>query len=130
MNAPWLFAEAYKYRRLHECFSVSKFWRDYDVFYRQKVFFSACFWSYLVNIFKCDTFSRSADAVFELSMRFAEPFKIAENLPVDERIEAERLMFLELTQSLFLSNSVGRENLTYLQYACGATPLISHFSST
>lgn len=37
MNAPWLFAEAYKYRRLRECFSISKFWRDYDVFYRQKV---------------------------------------------------------------------------------------------
>jgi hypothetical protein len=37
MNAPWLFAEAYKYRRLRECFAVSKFWRDYDVFYRQKV---------------------------------------------------------------------------------------------
>lgn len=37
MNAPWLFAEAYKYRRLHECFSISKFWNDYDVFYRQKV---------------------------------------------------------------------------------------------
>lgn len=37
MNAPWLFAEAYKYRRLHECFSVSKYWSDYDVFYRQKV---------------------------------------------------------------------------------------------
>lgn len=37
MNAPWLFAEAYKYRRLHECFSISKFWSDYDVFYRQKV---------------------------------------------------------------------------------------------
>jgi len=31
-------------------------------------------------------------------MRFAEPFKIADNLPADERIEAERLMFLELTQ--------------------------------
>ena len=27
MNAPWLFAEAYKYRRLRECFSVSKHWR-------------------------------------------------------------------------------------------------------
>lgn len=37
MNAPWLFAEAYKYRRLHECFSVSKYWKGYDVFYRQKV---------------------------------------------------------------------------------------------
>ena len=41
MNAPWLFAEAYKYRRLHECFSVSKFWKDYDVFFRQKVSFNS-----------------------------------------------------------------------------------------
>jgi hypothetical protein len=30
--APWLFAEAYKYHRLHECFSISKFWRNSDVF--------------------------------------------------------------------------------------------------
>ena len=37
MNAPWLVAEAYKYRRLRECFAVSKFWREYDVFFRQKV---------------------------------------------------------------------------------------------
>lgn len=37
MNAPWLFAEAYKYRRLRECFSVSKYWQHYDVFFRQKV---------------------------------------------------------------------------------------------
>jgi hypothetical protein len=27
MNAPWLFAEAYKYRRLRECFSISKYWK-------------------------------------------------------------------------------------------------------
>ena len=40
MNAPWLFAEAYKYRRLRECFSVSKFWKSYDVFFRQKVCFA------------------------------------------------------------------------------------------
>lgn len=36
-NVPWLFAEAYKYRRLHECFSVSKHWSDYDVFKKEKV---------------------------------------------------------------------------------------------
>jgi damage-control phosphatase, subfamily III len=36
MNAPWLFAEAYKYRRLHECFSISKYWKDLDCFFRQK----------------------------------------------------------------------------------------------
>jgi hypothetical protein len=37
MNAPWLVAEAYKYRRLRECFAVSKYWKEYDVFFRQKV---------------------------------------------------------------------------------------------
>ncbi|THV07455.1 DUF89-domain-containing protein [Dendrothele bispora CBS 962.96] len=89
MNAPWLFAEAYKYRRLRECFSVSKFWSGYDVFYRQK----------------CDTFSRSADAVFELSMRFAEPFALSNNLSAEEKLEAERLMFLELTQVCLWGNS-------------------------
>lgn len=31
-------------------------------------------------------------------MRFAEPFKIADGMPADERTESERLMFLELTQ--------------------------------
>ncbi|KIK95348.1 hypothetical protein PAXRUDRAFT_827110 [Paxillus rubicundulus Ve08.2h10] len=89
MNAPWLFAEAYKYRRLHECFSVSKHWKDYDVFYRQK----------------CDTFSRSSDAVFELSMRFAEPFRQSETISDEEKAEAERLMFLELTQVCLWGNS-------------------------
>ena len=32
MNAPWLFAEAYKYRRLRESFSLSKYWVDYGKF--------------------------------------------------------------------------------------------------
>ncbi|KZP29000.1 DUF89-domain-containing protein [Athelia psychrophila] len=89
MNAPWLFAEAYKYRRLHEAFSVSKFWQDYDVFYRQK----------------CETFARSSDAVFELSLRFAEPFHPSDDLNAAEREEAERLMFLELTQVCLWGNS-------------------------
>ncbi|KZV70974.1 DUF89-domain-containing protein [Peniophora sp. CONT] len=89
MNAPWLFAEAYKYRRLHEAFSTSKYWQDYDVFFRQK----------------CDTFSRSSDAVFELSMRFAEPFHLSPNVSEEEKMEKERLMFLELTQVCLWGNS-------------------------
>lgn len=52
----------------------------------------------LKNVVQCDTFSRSADAVFELSMRFADPFKISDDLSAKEKLEAERLMFLELTQ--------------------------------
>lgn len=33
-------------------------------------------------------------------MRFAEPFKLPEAFSPEERLEAERLMFLELTQGL------------------------------
>ncbi|OCH89548.1 DUF89-domain-containing protein [Obba rivulosa] len=89
MNAPWLFAEAYKYRRLRECFSVSKYWQTYDVFFRQK----------------CDTFSRSYEAVFELSMRFAEPWRHRDGLTDEQRLEEERLMFMELTQICLWGNS-------------------------
>ena len=82
MNAPWLFAEAYKYRRLRECFSLSKYWVDYDVFFRQK----------------CDTFSRSSQAVFELSTRFSAPQPEDKNLDAKAKTEKARLLFLELTQ--------------------------------
>ena len=90
MSAPWLFAEAYKYRRLHECFSVSRYWMDYDVFFRQK----------------CDTFSRSGTAVFELSTRFAVPYE--SNMPAstpEERHTRMRKLFLELTQISLWGNA-------------------------
>nr|ODN95581.1 hypothetical protein L204_04122 [Cryptococcus depauperatus CBS 7855] len=89
MNAPWLFAEAYKYRRLRECFSLSKYWVEYDVFFRQK----------------CDTFSRSNQAVFELSQRFSEPQKLDSSLSKEARLEKTKLVFLELTQVCLWGNS-------------------------
>lgn len=48
---------------------------------------------------QCDTFSRSNDAVFELSTRFVEPFKHKPGMTDEQKLEAERLMFIELTQS-------------------------------
>jgi len=100
MDAPWVFAEAYKYRRLRECFSVSKYWKDYDVFFRQKVSARCHFLSVGLNCStKCDTFSRSRDAVFELSMRFAEVNQLPAELDEQTITEKERLMFHELTQS-------------------------------
>ena len=99
MNAPWVFAEAYKYRRLRECFSISKYWKDYDVFFRQKVRARCQLLFRGVNrSSKCDTFSRSQDAVFELSMRFAEAFELPLGLDEQAGTEKERLMFHELTQ--------------------------------
>lgn len=84
MSAPWVFAEAFKYRRLRECFSLSKHWVDYDVFFRQK----------------CDTFSRSSQAVFELATRFATPYALPEGLKTEEeKINAKKVIFRELTQS-------------------------------
>ena len=58
--------------------------------------------------FQCDTFSRSSQAVFELSQRFVEPWKYANDkgdLSQAEILEAERLMFLELTQVCLWGNS-------------------------
>lgn len=89
MNAPWLFAEAYKYRRLHECFSMSRYWKDYDVFFRQK----------------CDTFARSGDAVFELSTRFAELFMYEDGASEEKKEAARKLIFHELTQVCLWGNS-------------------------
>lgn len=50
---------------------------------------------------QCDTFARSEDAVFELSMRFAESYKLPEGYTDEERINRERLMFLELSQGKY-----------------------------
>jgi hypothetical protein len=59
------------------------------------------------------------DAVFELSMRFAEPFKhdlqTNPNLTDAEMLEAEKLMFRELTQSR--SSNVCVRNWLWLIYA-------------
>lgn len=85
-------AEAYKYRRLHECFSISKHWKDYDVFFRQK----------------CDTFSRSSTAVFELSTRFAEPFHYEVQATEEEKAKARELVFRELTQVCLWVSNTGR----------------------
>lgn len=74
---------------MHECFSISKYWNDYDVFFRQK----------------CDTFSRSGTAVFELSTRFAEPFAYDIGANEDEKLKARQLLFHELTQVCLWGNA-------------------------
>ena len=55
----------------------------------------------LVDVFfrqKCDTFSRSNQAVFELSQRFSTPHKHEEGLSEAQKLEKNKLIFLELTQ--------------------------------
>lgn len=54
---------------------------------------------------QCDTFSRSAQAVFELSTRFAAPFTQKEGATDGEKQAANKLMFHELTQVCLWGNS-------------------------
>lgn len=54
---------------------------------------------------ECETFSRSGDAVFELSTRFAEPFFNDTKLSSEEQLKAKKLMFLELTQVALWGNA-------------------------
>lgn len=54
---------------------------------------------------ECDTFSRSSDAVFELSLRFAKPWEQDKSLSQEQALEAKRLMFHELTQICLWGNS-------------------------
>jgi hypothetical protein len=81
------------------------------VFFRQKV--SCCLISNLVDLIatQCDTFSRSSNAVFELSTRFAEPYTHKEGRSDEEKLEAERLMFLELTQVCLWGNATDQSLL-------------------
>lgn len=60
-------------------------------------------------------------------MRFADPFKISEALAPAQRLEAERLMFLELTQGSESTYIYSFVILTFVitQYAFGATLPIS-----
>ena len=63
-------------------------------------------------------------------MRFAEPFKITEGLSPEEKLEAERLMFLELTQGDCLNFLHQSPSLIRAKFVCGEIPRICRSSST
>jgi hypothetical protein len=50
-------------------------------------------------------------------MRFADPFKISDDLSAEEKLEAERLMFLELTQGLPVALSIIVSLLTVQEHS-------------
>lgn len=57
-------------------------------------------------------------------MRFADPFKISDDLSAKDKLEAERLMFLELTQGLLTVLPIIVSHRQANQYASGETPPI------
>ncbi|KAI1390464.1 DUF89-domain-containing protein [Hypoxylon trugodes] len=104
-NIPWLFCECYLYRRLNTSFSLSKHWKTYDVFYRQKI----------------KTFRSSRPAVIELAARYKDlvtqieqdKFKAGTG---SEHEEAEKILFFEMCEICLWGNATDLSLLTSLTY--------------
>ncbi|KAF9774680.1 hypothetical protein IL306_007293 [Fusarium sp. DS 682] len=98
LNCPWLYGECYLYRRVQLLFSMSSFWKGYDVFKRQKD----------------STLVKSHTAVQELASRFTQvisnPVQPLQSLDND----AARLVFVEMTQLALWGNATDLSLLTNL----------------
>ncbi|ROT34545.1 DUF89-domain-containing protein [Sodiomyces alkalinus F11] len=101
LNGPWLFLECYLFRRMSTFFSLSKHWKNYDVFNRQKI----------------NTFRSSRPAVLELASRYKE---LVEELRSEKKAtrdeEAERLLFSEMCEVCLWGNATDLSLLTTLSY--------------
>lgn len=75
---------------------------------------------------ECETFSRSGDAVFELSMRFADPNILDAKLTGEKRLEAKKLLFHELTQVCLWGNSTDLSLLINVRRSAQSISRITH----
>ncbi|OJJ48887.1 hypothetical protein ASPZODRAFT_139841 [Penicilliopsis zonata CBS 506.65] len=106
LNVPWLFSECYLYRRISTFFSLSKHWRGYDVFARQKI----------------ATFKSSRPAVLELAARYKELVtemekgKGLDGASAEEVEQKERLLFKEMCEICLWGNATDLSLLTSLTY--------------
>ena len=109
-SVSWLFAECYLYRRLHTLFSRSQSWRNHDVFAKQKI----------------STFASGRASILELAKRYRE-LTIAEQnsnavmldaskSPEEQKSEAQKLLFHELTMVCLWGNATDLSLLTSLTY--------------
>lgn len=101
LNVPWLFAECYMYRRISTFFSLTKHWKSYDIFARQKM----------------DTFRTSRNAIVELAARYKElvsQLRANKDATYDE--EAEKLLFSEMFEICLWGNATDLSLLTNLTY--------------
>ncbi|KAJ5191709.1 uncharacterized protein N7498_010694 [Penicillium cinerascens] len=105
-NVAWLYAECYLYRRMETFFALSKHWKGYDVFGRQKL----------------STFKSSRPAVLELAARYRElaqdaaSGKQSEGKSAEEVEQAERLLFSEMCEICLWGNATDLSLLTSLTY--------------
>ncbi|KAI9924464.1 hypothetical protein ASPWEDRAFT_267451 [Aspergillus wentii DTO 134E9] len=106
LDVPWLFAECYLYRRLSTLFALSKHWKGYDVFSRQKM----------------STFKSSRPAVLELAARYkelsleAEKGKGVDGRTVEQAEQADRIIFSEMCEICLWGNATDLSLLTSLTY--------------
>ncbi|KAI6081986.1 DUF89-domain-containing protein [Hypoxylon rubiginosum] len=102
-NIPWLYCECYLYRRLNTSFSLSKHWKSYDVFSRQKI----------------KTFRSSRPAVLELAARYKDlvtQMKHDGDKGGAEYDEAQKILFLEMCEICLWGNATDLSLLTSLTY--------------
>ncbi|KAI8713478.1 Sugar phosphate phosphatase [Fusarium sp. LHS14.1] len=100
-DVPWLFSECYMYRRISTFFRLTKHWKNYDMFARQKM----------------DTFRSSRPAVLELASKYRQ---FIEQLRADKDsthdANAERLLFTEMFEICLWGNATDLSLLTNLTY--------------
>ncbi|KAI1396849.1 DUF89-domain-containing protein [Hypoxylon fuscum] len=104
-NIPWLYCECYLYRRLNTSFRLSKHWKTYDVFSRQKI----------------QTFRSSRPAVLELAGRYKDLITQMEkdknkNKSGSDHDEAEKILFYEMCEICLWGNATDLSLLTSLTY--------------
>ncbi|KAJ9206424.1 hypothetical protein DTO280E4_226 [Paecilomyces variotii] len=105
-NVAWLFSECYLYRRISTLFRLSKHWKGYDVFSRQKM----------------STFKSSRPAVLELAGKYrklaqeAESGKGTDGKSPEQVEEAEKLLFSEMCEICLWGNATDLSLLTSLTY--------------
>ncbi|KAI9746622.1 MAG: hypothetical protein M1818_000335 [Claussenomyces sp. TS43310] len=99
-NVPWLYAECYLYRRLSTYFSLSQYWKSYDVFARQKI----------------STFRSSRPAVLELAARYKEIVLQIQDKSQPKADEAEKILFMEMCEICLWGNATDLSLLTSLTY--------------
>ncbi|KAF5679579.1 DUF89 domain-containing protein [Fusarium heterosporum] len=98
LNCPWLLGECYLYRRVQLLFSTSSFWKEYDLFKRQKD----------------STLIKSQKAVEELASRFTKVV-INPEMPLKGLdTGAARLVFVEMTELALWGNATDLSLLTNL----------------
>lgn len=91
-SASWLFAECYLYRRIRSILAKTKYWRNYDPFFRQKE----------------EILKASFAAIIELAKRIDE---LIFNQNLDKKI-----LFHELAQISLWGNATDLSLLTNLNY--------------